>query len=280
MAILESIDKLISTKVLMTLHDELVATKICTMDMGAQIEKAGDTVKFVGLSTPTIQAYSGTISTENLADAAVTMPIDQQNYYSFYVDDIEAFRSLIDIKGNAIEEASYGLLNTADEYVFGLYGGAGTTITATVSATIALSTTATVCRKLDEANVRPGQRWLVIPPWYMEKLELAGIKFSILEGVSGAKSGVYWVQHWGTDIYVSNNLSQTGTEGSYVTQCLAGSYNSVGYAQQILKSRVIQDVESSFKAQCAGLHVFGAKVLKPKEVVCIAATQSTAETTI
>lgn len=280
MAILESIDKLISTKVLMTLHDDLVATKICTMDLGADITKAGDTVKFVGLSTPTISAYSGSINTETLADASTTMLIDQKNYYSFYVDDIEAFRSVIDIKGNAIEEAAYGLLNTADKYVFGLYAGAGTTITATVSATIALSTTSTVCRKLDEANVKAGQRWLVIPPWYAEKLELAGVKFSLLEGVGGAKSGVSWANHWGTDIYMSNNLSTTGSEGSYVTQCLAGSYNSIGYAQQILKSRVIQDVEGAFEAQCAGLHVFGAKIIKPKEVVRIAATQSSAESTI
>ena len=250
------------------------------MDTGSQIKKAGDTVTFTGLSTPAISAYSGTITPETLEDAGSTLLIDQQNYYSFYVDDIEAFQSVIDIQGTSVSEAAYGLLNTADKYVFGLHAGADTTITATVSETIALSTTSTVLRKLTEANVKPGARWMVIPPWYEEKLMLAGVKFSIMEGAEGTTGGVSWVNYNGTDIYVSNNLSQSGSEGSFVTQCLAGSYNSIVYAEQILKSRMLKDVEASFSAQCDGLHVYGAKVIKPAELVRIAATQASASTTI
>ena len=280
MSITNSIPNLVSTKVMMTLQNELIAKKICTMDMGAQIKKQGDTVTFPGLARPTISAYSGTISPETLKDSGMTMLIDQQNYYSFYIDDIESFRSVIDVKGTSVEEAAYGLQNTADAYVFGLYAGAGTTITATVSETIALSTTATAIRKLEEKNVKPNQRWLVIPPWYKEKLMLAGVKFSILMGVGGAKTGVSWVNEWDTDIYVSNNLYTTGAEGSYVTQCLAGSYNSIGYAEQILKTRYLPEVAGSFAGQADGLHVFGAKILKPFEVVRIAATQAAASSTI
>jgi hypothetical protein len=280
MSILNSIPKLVSTKLLMTLHNDLIAKKICTMDTGSQIKKQGDTVTFPGLSTPTISAYTGTITPETLKDAGATLLIDQANYYSFYVDDIEAFQSIIDLKGTSVEEAGYGLLNTADRFVFGLHAGAGTTITATVSETIALSTTSTVIRKLTEANVKPNQRWMVIPPWYQEKLELAGVKFGILEGVAGTKSGVSWVNHLNTDMYVSNNLVTTGAEGSYVTQCLAGSYNSIVYAEQILKSRYLPEVAASFAGQADGLHVFGAKILKPNELVRIAATQAAASSTI
>ncbi|MCE5227878.1 MAG: hypothetical protein LLG05_18720 [Porphyromonadaceae bacterium] len=250
------------------------------MDTGSQIKKQGDTVTFTGLSTPTISAYTGTITPETLKDAGVTLLIDQANYYSFYVDDIEEFQSIIDVKGTCVEEAAYGLLNTADKFIFGLHAGAGTTITATVSETIALSTTSTVIRKLTEANVKPGQRWMVIPPWYAEKLDLAGVKFSLLEGVAGTKSGVSWVKHLDTDMFVSNNLVTTGAEGSYVTQCLAGSYNSIVYAEQILKSRYLPEVAASFAGQADGLHVFGAKVIKPNELVRIAATQAAASSSI
>jgi hypothetical protein len=282
MAILSSIPKLVSTKLMMDNHNELVAKKICTMDTGSQITKFGDTVTFPGMAKPTISAYTGTITTQNLVDAGATMVIDQQNYYSFYVDDIEAFRSVIDLKGTSLSEASYGLLDTADKYVFGLHAGAGTTITATVSETIALSTTSTVIRKLTEANVKFGQRWMVIPPWYAEKLDLANVKFAIKNsGAEGSKdTGVLWANFNGCDLYVSNNLVTTGAEGSYVTQCLAGSYNSIVYADQIVKSRYLPEVAGSFKGQCDGLHVFAAKVLKPKELVRIAATQAAASTTI
>ena len=280
MAILSSVPKLVSTKVLMTLRNNLVAKKICTMDTGSEIKKKGDTVTFTGLATPTISPYTGTVTPETLKDAGVTLLIDQQNYYSFYVDDIEAFQSIIDIKGTSVEEAAYGLRNTADKYVLGLYAGANTTVAATVSEIIALSTTATVCRKMEEKNIKPGQRWMVIPPWYKEKLILAGVKFSILEGVGGAKDGMSWANEWDTDFYVSNNLTQTGAEGSYVTECMAGSYNAIVYAEQILKSRVIEEVAGSFASQCDGLHVFGAKVIKPNELIRITATQAAASSTI
>jgi hypothetical protein len=261
-------------------HADLVAKKICTMDTGSDIKNVGDTVTFTGLATPTITAYTGTISPETLKDAGVTLLIDQANYYSFYVDDVEKFRSIIDVKGTSVEEAAYGLLNTADKYVFGLYAGAGSTVTATVSETIALSTTSTVCRQLEEKNIKANQRWMVIPPWYKEKLMLAGVKFMIMEGVAGAKSGLSWAQEWDTDIYVSNNLYTTGAEGSYVTQCLAGSYNAIVYADQIIKSRYLPEVAGSFSAQCDGLHVFGCKYVKPNEIIRIAATQAAASTTI
>jgi hypothetical protein len=280
MTIANSIPKLVSTKLLMDLHNNLVAKKICTMETGSPITKVGDTVTFTGLAKPTISPYTGTISPETLKDAGVTLVIDQKNYYAFYVDDIEAFRSVLDIKGTSISEAAYGLRDAADSYVLGLYAGAATTVTATVSETIALSTTATVCRMMEEANIKPGQRWMVIPPWYKEKLVLAGVKFSIREGIGGAKDGLSWANEWDTDIYVSNNLTTTGSEGSYNTQCMAGSYNAIVYAEQILKSRVIQDVPTAFAAQCDGLHVFGAKVIKPKELIRINATQAAASSSI
>jgi hypothetical protein len=280
MAILNSIPKLVSTKILMTLENNLVAKKICTMDTGSQIKKEGDTVTFTGLARPTISAYTGTITPETLEDAGITLLIDQKNYYAFYVDDIEAFRSVIDIKGTSIAAAAYGLQNTADTYVLGLYAGANTTITATVSETIALSTTSTVIRKLEEKNVKFGQRWMVIPPWYAEKLDLANVKFSILEGIKGSGEGIQWAKHLGTDIFVSNNLATTGAEGSWNTKCLAGSYNSIVYAEQILKSRYLPEVAASFAGQADGLHVFGAKVIKPDELVQINATQAAASSSI
>lgn len=280
MSIVASIPKLVSTKILRTLENDLVAKKICTMDTASPITKQGDTVTFPGLSDPTIAAYTGTLSYEDLQDAGVTLLIDQKNSYAFKVDDIEAFRSVIDIKGNSVERAAYGLRNVADAYVFGLYAGAATTITATVSAVIALSTVATAIRKLEENNVPAGQRWLVVPPWFAEKMRLAGVKFQIKQGAGGTTGGLEWTNYLNTDIYISNNLTTTGAEGSYNTQCLAGSYNSIVYAEQILKSRFIAELEASFAGGASGLHVFGARVLKPKELVRINATQSAAETTI
>jgi hypothetical protein len=279
MAIVNTIPKLISAKILKTLENDLVAKKICTMDTSTPIAKQGDTVYFPGLTDPTIAAYTGTLTYEDLEDATVALLIDQKNSYAFKVDDIEAFQSIIDVKGSSVERAAYGLKNVADTYVLGLYAGAGNTTSATVTSATALSTVSTAVRMLEENNVPGGQRWLVVPPWFAEKMRLAGVAFSINNGIDGGKGGLSWVNYLDTDIYISNNIVTTGSNPTYVSKCMAGSYNSIVYADQILKSRFIAELEGSFAGGASGLHVFGAKVLKPKELVVITATQA-AETQI
>ncbi len=280
MAITASIPKLVSTKILRVLHNELVAMKICTQEPDAPIKKEGDTVYFSGLASPKINNYTGAISYEDLHDASIALLIDKKKYYAFKVPDIEAFQSNIDVKGSQVSEAAYGLANQADKDVFALWSEAGLTHTdANVDVASVLSTTSTTLRKLEEKNVRPGNMWMVIPPWYKEKLRLAGVKFQINDGMGGEEGGVEWAKYNGATLYTSNNIYTTGSEGSYASKILAGSYNAIIFAKQMLKNRFIPDLEDSFAGGASGLMVYGCKVLKPNELICLSATQTT-ETTI
>lgn len=279
MSIEASIPKLISAKVLRELENNLVAKQICNMDPSAPIKKMGDTVYFSGLADPTINTYTGSISYEDLQDGSVALLINQKKYYAFKVDDIEAFQSQIDLKSSQVTRSAYELANVADQYVFGLHGEAFNTHTdSSVDVASVLSTTSTTLRKLEEKNVKPNQMWMVVPPWYAEKLRLAGVKFQIKDG-GPIGDGVKWADYLGAKVLVSNNIVTTGSEGSYVSKIMAGSYNAIVYADQILKSRFIPELENSFAGGASGLHVYGAKVIKSKELITLTATQ-TAETTI
>ena len=270
-AITVSIDKLISTKVLKELERNLVAKRICTLDTGSQIKKKGDQVTFCGLADPTVRTYEGSISYEDLDDSGVTLSIDQAKYVAFNVDDIEAFRSSIDIKGTQVERSGYMLKDVADKYVLGLAKDASITkrISATVTPDNALQLTASVARKLDEANVPAGQRFFVIDPMFKEKLELAGIKFGINEGMKGFEGGLEFADYLGMKVLVSNNV--TVESGKHYL--IAGSYNAIVYADQILKSRYIAEAEGAFEGKYSALHVYGAKVIKPAELVVLEATE-------
>lgn len=275
-AITVSIDKLISTKVLKELKNNLVAKRICTLDTGSQINKKGDQVTFVGLADPTVRDYNGTIQYEDLDDAGVTLVIDQQKYVAFNVDDIEAFRSSIDIKGTQVERSGYKLKDVADKYVLNLAKDESITnrITATgISEDDALQYIAKIRRKLDEANVPFGQAFCVIDPMVKEKLELAGIKFGINEGMKGFEGGLEFADYLGMKLFVSNNVA-TKTENNVTTHyCLAGSFNAIVYADQIVKSRYIPEAEGAFEGKYSALHVYGAKILKPAELVVLEATE-------
>lgn len=271
-AITVSIDKLISTKVLKELKNNLIAKRICTLDTGSQINKKGDQVTFCGLADPTVKDYNGTINYEDLDDTGITMVIQQQKYVAFKVDDIEAFRSSIDIKGTQVERSGYKLKDTADKYVLGLAEDESITkrISASVSEDNILQYMAKVRRYLDEANVPHGQAFFVIDPMVKEKIELAGVKFGINEGMKGFEGGLEWADYLGMKLFVSNNVKVTN--GKHL--CMAGSYNSIVYADQIIKSRFIADAEGAFEGLYSSLHVYDAKVIKPAEIVVLEATEA------
>ena len=206
------------------------------------------------------------------------MKIDQAEYTAFKIDDIEAFRSSIDIKGTQVERSGYKLKDSSDKYVLGL--AADATITKRIDANSAgkevsednaLQYVAKVRRMLDEANVPHGQAFFVIDPMFKEKLELAGIKFGINEGMKGFEGGLEWADYLGMKLFVSNNVKVT-VDGKHLL--LAGSYNAIVYADQIIKSRFIAEAEDAFEGLYSSLHVYDAKVIKPAELVVLEAKEA------
>lgn len=277
MSIQNFIPQIWSTKILRTLEDNLVGKRICTLESEGEIKKAGDSVIFNGLTDPTINAYSGTITYEALQDASVIMLIDQQDYFAFKVSDIEKAQANVDVKGSQADRAAYKLQQTADTYIMGLYGQANLTSSATVTSANIFSSIGAVQQSLAQVNVSDSDMWMVIPPWVRLKLELAGVKFQVNNGINGT-GGMAWTDALGFDIYVTNQVANTGTVAAPVSKVLAGAYNSIAFASQILETESIR-LESSFNTGVRGLHVYGAKVIQPNLLHTATLTYS-AETTI
>lgn len=260
-----SIEKIISAEILRTNEDNLLANTVCNTEFVGDIKNRGDSVTFIGLNDPTVYDYEGSITYEDIDDSSLTLLIDQDKAFSFKVKDIEALRSSIGLEDSQTKRASYMLKNEVDSYVFSLYNDAGTVMDA-VAATPenVLETVAAMKQKLEEANVPDGRTWIVVPPFIKTKLMLAGIKFQINNGVNGT-GAVGFTDELGCDIYVSNQLAK---DESGNTLMLAGSYSAIAYAEQVLETQVLDRLENSFDKAVRGRLVFGAKVIKPDELVC------------
>lgn len=264
-----SIEKVISAEILRTNEDNLLANKICNTSFVGDIKNRGDSVTFVGLNDPTVYDYEGTVNYEDIDDSAVILSIDQDKAFSFKVADLEALRSSLGLKDSQAKRASYNLKKEVDSYVFSLYKKAGTAMDATtVTPANVLQLIGEVKETLEKANVQDGRTWIVIPPFVKTKLMLAGIKFQINNGVNGSGT-IGFTDELGCDIFVSNQLA---TEDDGSVHLMAGSYNAIAYAEQLLDIQYIDRLENSFDSAVRGRIVYGAKVIKPEELVSVAVT--------
>lgn len=278
MSIQNFIPQIWSTKILRTLEDNLVGKRICTLEAEGEIKKFGDTVFFNGLADPTISSYTGgSISYEALVDSQIALQINQQDYFAFKVGDIDKAQANVDLKGSQADRAAYKLQQAADSYILGLHGQASLTSTATITSVTTFSVIGEIQNSLAQQNVSDSDMWMVIPPWVRLKLELAGVKFSINNGINGT-GGMAWTDALGFDIYVTNQVVNSGTTQVPVSKVMAGSYNSIAFASQIMETENIRLIDT-FDNAVRGLHVYGAKVIQPNLLHTATLTYA-AETTI
>lgn len=265
-----SIEKVISAEIMRTNEDNLLANRICNTSFVGDIKNRGDSVTFIGLNDPTVYDYEGTVTYEDIQDSATVLRIDQDKAFSFKVADLEALRSSLGLKDSQAKRASYNLKKEVDAYVFGLYEQAENYFEDAKSVTPAnvLQLIGEVKEILETKNVQDGRIWIVVPPFVKTKLMLAGIKFQINNGVNGSGT-IGFTDELGCDLYVSNQLA---AEENGTVHLMAGSYSAIAYAEQVLDIQYIDRLENSFDSAVRGRIVFGAKVIKPEELVDVPVT--------
>lgn len=276
MAIDRFIPEVWSAQLLVALEKSLVYAQpaIVNRDYEGEISSFGDTVRITSISDPTIGTYtpnSTTITPENLTDAQRTMVIDQAKYFAFEVDDVEMRQARGNVMPEALRRAGYKLRDLVDQYIAAMYTqvatankvNAGSAVAATAADPTAVYDDVLVplSVKLDEANCPTEGRWVVLPPW-LHGRALSDDRF-IRADASGTTTGLrngFIGQAAGFDIYKSNNVPLV-TGDDYAV--LAGAGNgAISYAEQINKVEAYRP-ESSFSDAVKGLHLWGAKTVRP-----------------
>ena len=267
-----------SAKMLVSLKKSLVyaGPGVVNRDYEGDIRGQGDTVRIRSISRPTIGTYtknSTTITPETLTDAQRALYIDQSKYFAFELDDIDAAQSVGGELEGALQEAVYGLRDVADQYVAALYTGAQSanqigTVSVTTGA-LAYTQLRKLKVKLDEANVPQEGRWAIVPPWY-EGLLLEEDKFVRVDasGTSeGLRNGMIG-RAVGFNVMASNNAPLV-TGDDYAV--MAGHPSAISFAEQIASIETYRP-ESAFADAIKGLHVYGAKLVRPEAIATVIAS--------
>lgn len=278
MAVTNFVPDLWSARLLVALRKAHVAGNLVNRDYEGEIRREGDSVKITSINDVTIGTYTAhsDITVEDIDDATRSLIIDQAKYFAVELDDIERAQHK---KGGgspldqAVNNAAYQLSDTSDAFLLDLMNDAAEG-TSTDLGTVAIHTTAKnlydafvdLGVTLSNNNVPKQGRFVVVSPAVLGRL----VKLDLLIG-SGDELGAStrtsgWVGRIaGMDVYESNNLPAVTDAAATGGLAIAGYRGATTFAEQIVSVEAAR-MEKRFADMVKGLHVYGAKVVRPTAV--------------
>jgi len=284
-----------SKKVLNFFRKSSVVEAITNTDYAGEITAFGDSVRIIKEPTITVYQYERgqDVTQTKLTDQEITLVVDTANAFKFIVDDIETSMSHVNFKEVASSSAAYALRDAFDAGVMakmqaglssanpdhtlgadsasplaaGVYDGANAIDLGVTNETDPLDVLARMARLLDTQNVPEEGRWVVASPDFFEQLSQSSSKLLSVDfnaGQGSIRNGlVSSGKLRGFSMYKSNNLPAPSNATGFL---MAGHISAVATAQTITSTEVLRDPDS-FGDIVRGLHVYGAKVLRPEALV-------------
>lgn len=272
MAIINFIPEVWAAELLVALEKSLVyaAPGVVNRDYEGDISQFGDTVHITNLADPTIGTYTAhtDITVEDVDDGTDALLIDQSKYFAFEVDDIEARQAR---NGGAVlteqaRKAAYLLRDVADQYVAAQMAAgvdAGNLVAeATYTSADAYDLLVDLAVILDEDNVPDEGRYAVVTPAF-HGLLLKDDRFVAAGDPAGSATRANGMvgEAAGFSIRKSNNAPDGPGVGAGKL-VFAGSPLATTYAEQIASVEAAR-MEKRFADMVKGLHLYGAKVVRP-----------------
>jgi len=268
-----------SSKLFVRLQKALVFASLVDRQYEGEIRNVGDSVKINEIGKISVNDYTKyeAITWQKLDSAQKILTIDQAKSFSFTIDDIDTAQMNPKVMNAAMTEAAYEIADVADQYIASFYKDAGITNTTNMgSVTTAVTVTSGsvikvlsfASRYMSENNVPQANRFIVVPPWFHQKLllaEIGGISATAVPKVfdDGAMTSGYIGDALGFRVIVSNNVAEAATG---VSAIMAFNNTAIAYAGQISKIEAVKR-ESYFDQGVKGLYLYGAKVVRP-EALC------------
>lgn len=252
---------------------------VVNRDYEGDIANFGDTVHIGSLTDPTISTYTKnttSISPETLTTEDQTLLIDQSKYFAFEVDDVDMRQArdggqLLD---KAAQRAAAGLAKAADAHLSTLMTTNAGTVLDAAAATDADTAFLLVRRlrvALDKNDVPADGRFLIVSPEFYA-LILGDSRFidaSAYGSAAPIRNGEVG-SILGFSVIVSNTIPEgtAGVDPAVSNFVVAGHAMATTFAEQINKTEAYRP-ESAFSDAIKGLHLYGAKVVRPEALaVC------------
>ncbi len=255
---------------------------VSNRDYEGEIRKAGNTVKIASIGDVTVATYTkdtDITDPESLTDDEQTLLINNAKYFNFYVDSIDRAQQNVNVLDEAMRRSSWKLRDESDTFLAAAMDAAvpsGNKIGSVATPKVPTKADAyeylvDLGVLLDEANTPMDGRFVVVPAWFHglllkdERFVRSGTMASdrrLANGEVGEAAGF--------TILKSNNVpNTTGTK----YKIIAGHSIATAYVEQVLDVQTYKP-EKRFGDAVKGLHVYGAKVVRPNNLAQLIANKS------
>lgn len=264
-----------SKQIQMDLAKLMVFREICNTKFQGEAGR-GKKVKIVGIAKPEVKTYipgTSIASPETPQDREMYLDIDQFKYTNFLVDDVDAAQAHVDIMKSLMKGSADVHAEAADTYIASLLkdesiAAKGNVLEAEIAdGAKAKAVIDEAFVKLWDAGVKTGKdTFIVVSPWFysMFKSSLTEILTNNVEMVERGIFGMYN----GAYVKMSNNIAKEGG-----ADCIAVlTKDAIAYADGIEEVEAYRP-HDSFSDAVKVLHTFGAKVVRPEQIVTIKATK-------
>ena len=247
-----------------------------------EIKGLGDTVRILGVGKPTVTEHdliNGDITLsapEKVSDTSVSLVVDKAAYFNYGVGDIDKAQGAGKVLAVLNEEASEEVANCIDRHVANLVHPTlgqtvGVQLFAKTNVTNAnITATLDACQALLYANdVSPATEVeMILPPWmYMAFRQAYQAKDTDnSEYLTNGKVARYG----NMTIKMSNNVAvaNDGTRDVYYVQIRTKRAIAVAMSEAHTEP---YRPESKFEDAVKGFKLYGAKIVRPKELIVLPA---------
>lgn len=272
MAITNFIPTVWSENLAQQLNHQYISAVNCNRDYEGEIREKGSSVKICGLDPIAISDYEKNMDISAptvLSDNARELVIDQAKYFNFAIDDIDRAQASPKLMDLALKNAAIELANKADAYIMKTCAlGSSNMLNQSreVSESNMLEIFFRARTYLAERKVHdPNEIIFEVSPKVAEylmksKLDLGMSTDTMEKGCIGNVAGC--------KVFVSNNIYMTENDAEVFYHCVARTKRAVAFAEQLSEVEAYRP-ESRFADAVKGLHLYGAKVVYPTELLIL-----------
>lgn len=264
------------------LDNNYIGVKHCNREYEGDIIGKGSVVNIFGLNNVNVFDYvkGSDITSPQSAIAAYAsqLKINQAKAFNFLIDDVDRVQTNPKLMDEALRNAAKALAKAAERHVFGIFDnyadeiydefGVYTIRCENVSADNVIDYImrgVTTLYKNDVTN--NDDIFIEVSPDVASYIIQAKAVLGINDGASIENGYIGKIN--GCKVFVSNNITIDTTSGDGdLSRCFVRSGRAIAFAEQLSEINAYRP-EKRFADAVKGLHLYGAKLVKPEEIVVL-----------